>query len=460
MAGGPSTACGYPCILLVFLGLVSRSCYGFGSTFGFDIHHRFSDPVKGILGVDDLPEKGSVGYYVAMAHRDRIIRARHLAASDLQSTPLTFANGNDTHIIGSLGYLHYANVSVGTPSVSFLVALDTGSDLFWLPCDCKKGGCVTALKSSSGSVLHLNIYSPTVSSTSENVSCNSSLCGQNQCSSDSSNCDYRVVYLSSNTSSTGILVEDLLHLVTDDDKTKAIDANITFGCGQSQTGTFLEGAAPNGLFGLGMDDISVPSTLARDGKTSNSFAMCFGSDGVGRISFGNNGSSDQSETPFNVVASHPTYNISITQITVGRNSSKLEFSAIFDSGTSFTSLTDPAYTFISEAVGYAYCLGLLKSEDINIIGQNFMTGYNIIFDREKMVLGWKDSDCYKDQTSASGSPAVSPAVSPAIAVDPVVPGGSGNNNLTPTASPSNDSPNLKPFTYVLMMLLVSFFSIV
>ncbi|KAB1201788.1 Aspartic proteinase-like protein 1 [Morella rubra] len=487
MAGGPSTACGYPCILLVFLGLVSRSCYGFGSTFGFDIHHRFSDPVKGILGVDDLPEKGSVGYYVAMAHRDRIIRARHLAASDLQSTPLTFANGNDTHIIGSLGYLHYANVSVGTPSVSFLVALDTGSDLFWLPCDCKKGGCVTALKSSSGSVLHLNIYSPTVSSTSENVSCNSSLCGQNQCSSDSSNCDYRVVYLSSNTSSTGILVEDLLHLVTDDDKTKAIDANITFGCGQSQTGTFLEGAAPNGLFGLGMDDISVPSTLARDGKTSNSFAI-------------------------------PTYNISITQITVGRNSSKLEFSAIFDSGTSFTSLTDPAYTFISEAftsqvqekrhssdsqipfeycydlsanqtsytipdtnltmkggdtyflndptviagtqVGYAYCLGLLKSEDINIIGQNFMTGYNIIFDREKMVLGWKDSDCYKDQTSASGSPAVSPAVSPAIAVDPVVPGGSGNNNLTPTASPSNDSPNLKPFTYVLMMLLVSFFSIV
>jgi hypothetical protein len=35
---------------------------------------------------------------------------------------------------------------------------------------------------------------------------------------------------------------------------------------------------------------------------------------------------------------------------VGENSSELEFSAIFDSGTSFTSLADPAYTFISESV--------------------------------------------------------------------------------------------------------------
>jgi len=51
--------------------------------------------------------------------------------------------------------LHYANVSVGTPSLSFLVALDTGSDLFWLPCECKKGGCITGLRLSSGQVCYL-----------------------------------------------------------------------------------------------------------------------------------------------------------------------------------------------------------------------------------------------------------------------------------------------------------------
>lgn len=39
--------------------------------------------------------------------------------------------------------LHFANVSVGTPPLSFLVALDTGSDLFWLPCNCTK--CVRAI---------------------------------------------------------------------------------------------------------------------------------------------------------------------------------------------------------------------------------------------------------------------------------------------------------------------------
>lgn len=44
------------------------------------------------------------------------------------------------------------------------------------------------------------------------------------------------------------------------------------------------------------------------------------------------------------------YNISITQISVGGTSADLNFDAIFDSGTSFTYLNDPAYTSISESV--------------------------------------------------------------------------------------------------------------
>jgi len=268
-----------------------------------------------------------------------------------------------------------------------------------------------------------------------------------------------------------------------------------------------------------MDDISVPSTLAKNGLASNSFSMCFGLDGLGRITFGNNGSSDQKETPFNVdIELNPTYNISITQITVGRNSSELGLNAIFDSGTSFTSLTDPAYTFISESFNsqvqekrhpsnsqlpfeycynlsanqnsytipdlnltmkggdvyfltnptevlsviqgeYVYCLALLKSEDINIIGQNFMTGYRIVFDREKMVLGWKDSNCYDDVNSntLAVSPSHSPAGSPA-AVNPEKE--NGNNSSSPSTPPSNQSPKLKIFTYTLTMLFVSFFAIV
>ncbi|KAI8020034.1 Aspartyl protease family protein 1 [Camellia lanceoleosa] len=224
-------------------------------------------------------------------------------------------------------------------------------------------------------------------------------------------------------------------------------------CGIVQTGLFLDGAAPNGLFGLGMNNISVPSILANQGLAANSFSMCFGPDGIGRISFGDKGSSEQGETPFNLGQSDPTYNISITQITVDKNVTDLSFTAIFDSGTSFTYLNDPAYSVITEGFnsqakekrhppnsqipfeycydlsanqttfetaslnltmkggkqflvthpteiidmqdqGYMYCLAVVKSGDINIIGQNFMTGYHIIFDRERMVLGWESSNCY------------------------------------------------------------------
>jgi hypothetical protein len=73
-----------------------------------------------------------------------------------------------------------------------------------------------------------------------------------------------------------------------------------YSCGQVQSGSFLDVAAPNGLFGLGMEKISVPSILSSKGLTADSFSMCFGRDGVGRISFGDKGSSGQEETPFNL----------------------------------------------------------------------------------------------------------------------------------------------------------------
>lgn len=483
------------------------------------MHHRLSDPVKGVLAVDRLPEKGSLEYYKVMALRDRAIHGRRLAASSSgNQTVLTFSSGNDTILLPSLGYLHYANVSVGTPSLSYLVALDTGSDLFWLPCDCKS--CVRGLKTSSGQTIDFNIYSPNASSTSAEVPCNSTICRQqSQCSSALSSCDYQVVYLSNGTSSTGILVEDVLHLTTDDDQSKAVNAKITFGCGQTQTGSFLDGAAPNGLFGLGMSNMSVPSILAEEGLTSNSFSMCFGPDGIGRISFGDKGSSNQGVTPFNLRQSHPTYNITLTQINVGETAQDVEFSAIFDSGTSFTYLNDPAYTFIGETFNslaqekrhssdssipfeycydlspnqtsfetatvnmtmkggdrfyvtnpievisdqgsYVYCLALVKSGDVNIIGRNFMTGYRIVFDRERMVLGWKSSDCYS-ATDSSTLP-ISPTTSspPAVAVNPQDTSGSGSNSVPGSSSSmSNRSPLLIHFICTFMMILFPILAIV
>ncbi|KAJ8771137.1 hypothetical protein K2173_023462 [Erythroxylum novogranatense] len=508
------------CSLLSLVLLSSvRTSHGFG-TFGFDIHHRYSDPVKGILAVDELPAKGSFQYFSAVANRDRVIHGRRLATAD-GSAPLTFSYGNETYRIDSLGYLHYANISIGTPSSWFLVALDTGSDLLWLPCDCSS--CAHGFETAFGKQLELNIYSPNMSSTSQNILCNSNLCSlQYRCTSAQSNCPYQIAYLSNGTSSNGVLVEDVLHLVTDDTQAKAVDAKVSFGCGQVQTGSFLDGAAPNGLFGLGMSNISVPSTLARDGYISNSFSMCFGADGLGRITFGDKGSSDQGETPFILHQSHRTYNISATQIIVGGNAADLDFYAIFDSGTSFTYLNDPAYTLITESfnslvketpasvsdipfeycynispnqndllipqvnlvmkggdqfnatnpiviVGSqggasVYCLGVVKSGDVNIIGQNFMTGYRVVFDRERNVLGWKPSNCYDDVVNSNTMPIGPPvsSVPPATAVNPQATAGIGNNpHVSGMRTPAGHHIHqLSLLTRMFITILVPFFAIV
>ena len=175
--------------------------------------------------------------------------------------------------------------------------------------------------------LKFDVYSPQKSSTSRKVPCSSNLCdGQSACQSASNSCPYNIEYLSDNTSSSGVLVEDLLYLITEYGQPKVVTAPITFGyvlydaphskllfltsvcwilfalfsCGQVQTGSFLGSAAPNGLLGLGMDSKSVPSLLASEGVAANSFSMCFGEDGHGRINFGDTGSSDQQETPLNI----------------------------------------------------------------------------------------------------------------------------------------------------------------
>ncbi|XP_059438144.1 aspartyl protease family protein 1 isoform X3 [Corylus avellana] len=474
--------CFYKFVLLVFLISLwgSHSSGNGGHIFSFKMHHRFSDPVRkwseasgGKLAPaasDSWPEKGTVEYYAELADRDRLLRGRKLSELD---APLAFSDGNSTVRISSLGFLHYTTVQLGTPGVKFMVALDTGSDLFWVPCDCNR--CAPTEGTVYASDFELNIYNPKGSSTSKKVTCNNSLCAhRNRCLGMSSNCPYMVSYVSAETSTSGILVEDVLHLTTEDGHEESVEAYITFGCGQVQSGSFLDVAAPNGLFGLGMEKISVPSVLSSEGFTADSFSMCFGNDGIGRISFGDKGSPDQEETTFNLNPSHPTYNITVTQIRVGTTLIDVDFTALFDSGTSFTYLVEPTYTRLAEGFHsqtqdgrrapdsripfeycydmspnenaslipsvsltmkggsqfavydpiivistqneLVYCLAIVKSRELNIIGQNLMTGYRVVFDREKLSLGWKKFDCYdiEDHNTSPIKPH-SITVSPAVA---------------------------------------------
>ncbi|KAL8028842.1 hypothetical protein ABFX02_14G187500 [Erythranthe guttata] len=434
------------CLMLVVFAcwFNAKSSDAFG-TFGFDIHHRYSDTVKQFLNDNGLPEKGTVEYYSAVAHRDRHLKGRHLATS----TPiLTFYGANETQRLNILGYLHYSLVTVGTPALTFIMALDTGTDLFWLPCDCTT--CARSFNTTRGEKIKLEIYSPSNSTTSTPLPCNSTMCGPTRgCSARFNACSYQ--QLRGNASSSGILVDDVLHLGTNTNPQDPYDVTITLGCGQNQTGSYLDRGGINGVFGLGMDSISVPNVLAKKGAIANSFSMCFRFDGQGRIEFGDKGSPLQKTTPFNLQQSHTNYNISVTQVVVGNNVSNLGFTAIFDTGTTFTQLNDPTYSFIIQSFNSqvthpryqhqpkvyfdycyllsanqdsyitpnltftmkggsqfnvtaptvrlirpginAYCLAIQKSEDINVIGQNYMEGYRLVFDREEMVLGWKEANC-------------------------------------------------------------------
>ncbi|KAL8028843.1 hypothetical protein ABFX02_14G187600 [Erythranthe guttata] len=148
------------------------------------------------------------------------------------------------------------------------------------------------------------------------------------CSSSLNACSYEQIY--SNSSTSGILVNDVLHLGTNVIPQDIVDVPITLGCGKTQTGSFLDGGSINGVLGLGMDNISVPSVLANKGLVANSFSLCFGSDGQGRVVFGDKGSPLRKTTPFNLQKSSTNYNITVTQIAVKKSATNIEFTAIID----------------------------------------------------------------------------------------------------------------------------------
>ncbi|KAG2394591.1 Aspartyl protease family protein [Vigna angularis] len=82
------------------------------------------------------PDKGTVEYYTELTDHDRFLRGRKLSQIDAS---LAFSDGNSTFRIRSLGlYLFFSLILLLTSGVKFMVALDTRSDLFWVPCDCTR----------------------------------------------------------------------------------------------------------------------------------------------------------------------------------------------------------------------------------------------------------------------------------------------------------------------------------
>jgi hypothetical protein len=304
-------------------------------------------------------------------------------------------------------------------------------------------------------------------------------------------------------------------LINEDITAKLVKLPIVFGCGEVQTGDLLNGDPPNGLMGLGLSNISVPSMIANSGLISNSFSMCFGVDGNGRLNFGDKGSADQFETQLNIDA-NSLYNISLTEVAVGSIVSNLSFTAIVDSGTSIAGFADDVYTKLVTSFSaqvseqrinvtgipfeycfeisanqttieyppvyfttkggsrfqalqplallfdqnstnpFAYCLAILPY-GFNIIGENFLIGQQIVFDREKLVLGWKPYNC-----SGSGNtktPAPSTPVPPTAVPSPPSPPSPPTADRFPSKSSANRAGPRPVGRSTVISLVISLLSI-
>ncbi|KAK1432396.1 hypothetical protein QVD17_09292 [Tagetes erecta] len=504
--------------ILVLLRECSLSTQSQVTTSSSRLIHRFSDEMRGVRAlrdgpvVDYSPEEESLSYYRRILDNDverqkMNVRAQH---------QLLFPSGGSKTISGGneLGWLHYTYIAVGMPSVSFLVALDTGSDLLWLPCDCVQ--CAPLSDNDE------NEYNPSHSSTSKSITCSHELCELGQtCKSPKQPCPYTVNYASADTSSSGSLVEDILHLASDgvNASNTYVRAPIIIGCGKKQSGGYLDGIAPDGVLGLGLGEVSVPSFLAKSGVTRNTFSLCFGESGPGYIYFGDQGLSTQRTTPFLPVdGKYVAYIIGVESFCVGTNClDQTSFNAQFDSGTTFTFLPDGIYKSVVEEFdrqanamkttfegvpfehcyssssqelpetpsvtiklsvnnsflihdplylmndsqgGIAgFCLAIQSSpNEMGLIGQNFMKGYRLVFDRENLTLGWSRSRCQPLKGEETlGSNASSPISLPtteqqrappnAHAVAPAFAG------RTPSKSSAAFMPNLSCLQLLLLLLL-------
>ncbi|MCO5611494.1 hypothetical protein L7F22_065747 [Adiantum nelumboides] len=509
MRGSPSIICRLLIVLLSIDAVGQWINKGFAAeaarTVEMELVYRYANEFKQAKGGNW--RAGSLEQHERLMRRDKL---RH-AARGRGLLAVSLLPSNETANLDVLGGLHYSLINIGTPSKTFLVALDTGSDLLWVPCNCQQ--CSTTNWAAYGlqtQDFDFAVYNQSGSSTSKSLPCTSSLCSNTltsttSCTSGAQTCNYVITYMSSGTSTSGHIVQDLLYLNYEASTGGNTSTPIYFGCGEVQTGDLVKGVAPNGLFGLGPEAISVPSTLARNGIiSSNSFSMCFSdSDSSGRLVFGVEALEGIPITPLVPINPSVYYVVATTKIALGADSIDASDNLIFDTGTSYTTLplstyqkvgemmnkqinlpqfqlngtfdycwntsdnnvlnslptltltfvggrtwdiSDAYVTFVdSRANVVFFCLGVTaisSSTGMGIIGHNFMGGYEFFFNQQAMTFGWAPSTCYN--LNASTVAIGSPEEGPSI--------------VNRAGTPSSSAVPKAPLMHATLLFIISLFA--
>lgn len=293
--------------------------------------------------------------------RDRARHARILQGVSGGIVDFSVSGNPDPNLAG----LYLTKVKLGSPPRVFNVQIDTGSDALWVNCN-SCSGC----PSSTQLGIDLNFFDPANSYTSSLISCSDTLCSSMvpttsaQCSNENNQCGYSFRY-GDGSGTSGYYLQDLFYFDTimGTSLVENSSAPIVFGCSTSVSGDLTkEDRAIDGIFGFGLQDLSVVSQLSSRGITPRIFSHCLRGegDGGGILVLGEILDARIVYSP--LVPSQSHYNLYLESISINGQplpidqavfETSFDRGTIVDSGTTLSYLVSEAYDLFISAVNDA-----------------------------------------------------------------------------------------------------------
>ncbi|KAI0519501.1 hypothetical protein KFK09_006950 [Dendrobium nobile] len=301
------------------------------------------------------------------AYVDYIHRRAANATAHLNPIAGSLSAGYPVDIGKALGTnLYIVNIGLGTPTNSFTVAIDTGSDLTWtqcVPCD----NCYTQKDP---------FYDPTQSSTFADIPCNSQYCIdlENFGCSSTSTCLYHEIY-GDGSYTNGSFIQDTFTFSDD-----AIP-NFRYGCGHNNSVSF---GKADGVLGLGRGVVSIISQTTQLYNNVFSYCLPSGTTTIGYLELGSFGP-DVEFTPMLTNQNLPSfYFLKLIAISIG--GARLALSptvftdpgTILDSGTTISRLPPTAY-FALRDIFRQYMIDIPKAPPLSLLDTCYnFTNYEIV----------------------------------------------------------------------------------